>query len=71
MSGEKRLSEFLSAIETWKACKNLVEIEENENVDQIEYLVCFKGGSCNLINAMISICRQLFLLKNDLVILYK
>jgi len=35
MSGEKRLSEFLSAIETWKACKNLVEIEENENVDQI------------------------------------
>lgn len=35
MTGEERLNEFVSAIEKWKLCKNLVKVEENENVSRL------------------------------------
>ena len=33
MNGEKRLSEFLQAIEDWKSCKYLAEVEPPEEVE--------------------------------------
>lgn len=35
MTGEEKLNEFISAIEEWKLCKNVVKIEENENVHNL------------------------------------
>lgn len=35
MTGEEKLNEFVSAIEEWKLCKNIVKIDENENVHRL------------------------------------
>ena len=51
MSGEERLLEFTSAIEEWLSCKNLANIQENENIEQIlnmksDHLKILTGEEC-------------------------
>lgn len=51
MSGEERLLEFTSAVEEWLSSKNLANIQENENIEQIlnmksDHLKILTGEEC-------------------------